>query len=482
MKFKIKNIYFLIIFLFILLGIFLYLISLGGALAWDEVVYLANARGKISHSNFTEDFRFPLLSTFIAGIWFVIGESVLSAQLFIVLVSLISIILFYLISLHFFSEKLALFSSIIFGLTLQFITWGFRVYTDMLGVCLFLASFLFLLKFDKYNKEPKKIPISKSFEFVKNKKYLVLMAGIFSGLSFTARYSTVIVSAILGCYFLLKKDYIKRSLIFSGGFILSIIPWFIHGYITQGNPLYFVLSQTSAIMEYTMWESPIIFFKLLSTEFNIALIFILFNILYFTNKIKKPKFLTKDYLNKILLIFSILFFQLLFYLFYIRLKLARYILELSPFLILLIVFGLQAIILIRNFKYKKLLIGISIILIFLSVIVPTTIGFIHLRNTAICTNDGALHLSIDYLDARIKPGKTIVSGMWPYYGYYLNSRVFSTWTDDIGLLINETDPDYFAMSEGIGLSFEGNITHDRVSKLKSFEDSCGWKITIYKVE
>lgn len=96
----------IIIILLMFLLLFILLIFQNPSLLWDENVYLGNAKSHIGLSNFTEDFRFPLIEYLIAGIWLITGENIFIARLLIVFLSLAGLFFFYLImNLLFKKEK-----------------------------------------------------------------------------------------------------------------------------------------------------------------------------------------------------------------------------------------------------------------------------------------------------------------------------------------------------------------------------------------
>ncbi|MFT4297912.1 MAG: ArnT family glycosyltransferase, partial [Candidatus Woesearchaeota archaeon] len=269
----------LAVFLVFMTLLFAYLVSLNGLLVWDEVVYLSNARGKISESAYTENFRFPLLSTIIAGLWLITGESILSAQILMIIISIATLGVFYAISCKFLSKGIALFSTIFLAINLQFITWGYRIYTDILGVFLFLSCLLLLII---SQEEKNKSNIKKS-------SILLFFAGILSGLAFAARLSTIIPSIIFGIFFILyksKNKWLKSSIIFSSGFIAAISYWIINGLIHHKNPLHFAFAQASAIIEYTAAQPAILMIQHILREYSISLLLIPFSIICFSKKEK----------------------------------------------------------------------------------------------------------------------------------------------------------------------------------------------------
>jgi 4-amino-4-deoxy-L-arabinose transferase-like glycosyltransferase len=530
---KNKNPIILISLILFLVIIFSYLISLNGMLAWDEVVYLSNARSKIKESSYTEDFRFPLLSTMIGGLWYLTGESIILAQIFMIITSIISLIIFYFISRYFLPKNTSLFATFIFGLSTQFITWGYRIYTDILGVCLTLISFLFILKFNeirflkKINTNNIKTKINNNYKtnnkfktnlndkILKKNNIFLFFAGIFAGLAFTTRLSTIVISATLSLFFIIDKRFLKNITIFSIGLILPLIPWFIHGFLVHQNALYFIFSQSSAIIEYTIMQSPLLLIRYLIKDYGLALILIFFNIIYFSktliNKINyndrnkeinsinnnninkdinknwfndsdfKNKYSKEFYLKKIIIVLITLTIQLIFYLFYVKLKLARYTLEMSPFIIILIMLGCHGIVLISKKKHQREILTLLLILIVLSLIIPSFLNFFELKDNAKCTSNGAIIESISFLRNISSPGQTIISSTWPYHAYYLDLEAYSPWSNDIDEYLKVYDLKFIINSNSFGIPYPKEITDIRAHKIAEFKDECGWDAQIYKI-
>lgn len=439
----------LIIILVIIIQTFL--LSLNGTLAWDEVVYLSNAKSYISNSYFTEDFRFPLLSILIAGIWLITGESIIAAQTFMLLITITTIITFYFIALHYTKKKyLATAAAIALGLSSQFIFWATKIYTDILSLNLIIISFLILLK--------------------KQEQKYIILAGLFAGLAFVARLSTIVTATIIVIFLLLNKNWFKNILGYGIGFLVALLPFMIQGLFNQKNPIYFITSQSSVILGYTTFQSPLILINQIISEFGYALV-ILFGLIILHKKITKQT----------TLIITILLANLAFYLFYVNLKLARYIIAFAPFLILLIIISIQH--LSENINQKKLVAYFFITIMLLSIIISSTTTFNETKNQAICTSQGALKESINYIKNNTEPGQTIISSVWVYYGYYANLKVYSPWTQNIDNLLDIHDPKYFVLSENAGVPLQNESIKKRqdITQEIYFLDSCGYDIMVYKV-
>jgi hypothetical protein len=425
----------------------IYLISLNGILAWDEPVYLSNAKAKISQTNFQEDFRFPLLSSLIATIWFFTGESIITAQILMLIITISTLIIFYFISLELLKKKyLATAITITLGITSQFIFWGYKIYADMLSLMLTLLTLLILLK--------------------KTDKTYILFAGLTAALAFTARLSTIVSTAIIVLFLLTKKDWFKNYFHFGVGFLIGLIPWLIQGLIKYQNPIFFITAQTAAILEYTTSQSPLLLLNHIWVELTLALLIIPISIYYF---IKKPK-------KHEALIYSLLIANLLFYLFFVNLKLSRYLLAFTPFILLILYFNTIK-------TNSKQIIYFIIIATFMFTIFSSIQTFDELKKQSICTSNGALKQSIDYIKQNSNQNQTIVSSTWVYFGYHTNLKAYSVWTQEINELILSHDPDWFALSKNAGTTFDNETINQmtNIQKQVKYEDSCGYDITIYKV-
>ncbi len=436
----------LYVFLVIFFLLQIYVVSLQGLPSWDEVVYLSNAKSYIGEVHFQEDFRFPLISLIIAGFWLFTGESVLIAKLLVIFISTANMLVFYHVSKHFLKkDNLALLSTVTLALTAQYLFWATKIYTDILTIFLALLTLLLLIK----NTDPK----------------YILLAGFLAGLSFSARFSTLITLAIIGAFFLLNKNYLKNVSSFGAGFFVALLPWFISGLKNHANPLYFVISQHKVLQTYTQFESPMILLQNLFLEYNLAL-FIL--ILFFFSNLQKKN-------NYELLLISIILVNLLYFAFFVNLKLPRYLLAISPFIIIALYLQVKAM------SKSKLQRNALITFILISVLLTAIPQFNEMHKQTICTSTGAVKESITYLEDITQPGQTIISSIWVYYGYYLNLEAYSFWTNNISELVLSHEPDYFALSTRAGALIDEELTDTHhIELLTRFEDNCGYDVTLYK--
>ena len=431
-------------------------------LIWDEYVYLSNARSHISTAHFTEDFRFPLLEFFISGTWTLIGESVIAAQILMILFSLSSVFAVFLLSKQFLKgKKWQLVATAFFGLTNIMFFWNFRIYTDIPAMSCMLFSIYFFIR--GMNKEKKE-------KFFNN----FFVAGLFAALSFLFRFPIILFIIPLGIVILLKRKY-KDWISFAVGSILPLLPWLLFNTIKYKNPLWDLLAQGGAVASYTSWQAPSILLKSIWGTLAFALLLLI----PFSIQIYKQR---KDY--KIWLLSSIIIIQILFYLFVVRLKLERYQLMFLPLVILAIIIGAEN--LNQYIKKKRIqqILAIAIIVIISIQLIITSIAQIQQTNEkAICQTNSSLQQAITYASTNIPADEVISANNWPPFGYYGNHRVTSTWTTNISELITQSGTDWIILVEngGLELSKEQLDAETMLHEEVSFTDICNQKIIIYKV-
>lgn len=420
---------------------------------WDEAVYLSNAKSHISTSYFQEDFRFPLLEYVIGGTWMVTGESVIIAQILMILISLLSVVGVYLLSRLYFKDELwIILSTSLFAFAPIMIFWSFRIYTDIPAMCAMIFSVYFFIKYFKQ-------------KLIKN----LIFSGVLASVSFLFRFPIIIFVLPLIAYLLFHKKW-KELIIFAISGLIPLIPWLVYNQIKYANPIWDLLAQGLAVNKYTAWQP--IKKLLIATLKNIHILIIglVAGIIALIKKIKDEK-------NNILLGIFILITA--FYFFIVRLKFERYILSFLPFLIIISIMGFQYL-LSKVPKKTRFIITFALILIiiFLSIFfIQEKISFFHKEE--ICKK--ATQESIKFIQKTIPSGEMIVSNQWPWYAYYGNHNVSSTWTSNISLIIEKNNPSIFVINKWGG--FQENIqnydTDPNLIKISSFIDSCNQKITIY---
>jgi len=443
MKEKIR----IVVLLLCLLVMYLVLNFIDPLLLWDENVYLANARSHISISNFKEDFRFPLLEYIIALIWFITGESIFVAKLAMILFSLGSIYVFYLIAKEYFSDMNAFLATILFSLSPLMIYWGFRVYTD--NVALFFMSVSYYL-------------IIKGFD---NIEFLV---GIIFALSFLTKFSFGLFGIAVVIHFLFKKR-LKKILMFSAGFILALVPWMIYNYIHYSNIIWDIILQWSVVQIYTHVEPISKHFINASYIGGILLLFIPFGII---NLIKEKK----NYV--IMFIYSGL--NIFYYFSIVPLKEIRYYFSIISFLYIIMFSG----ILFASNKIRSLTIKrIMYIIIIFSIMSLFVFQSMQIIRRGYCEKQGATLQAINHVGSQKDEYTAVISNIWPYFGYYNNVYAYSLWTKELNTQLKRYNIDYVIYHNKEGLNFNKtllDINQDLYLR-KEINGICNDNIYIFQV-
>ena len=266
---KNKNIYILIFLLSTSFFIFQHYYQRN--VLWDFDTYVLNGRFFFWHGIYFELAR-PLLTPLIIGIF---GGSLISEYVYIILISSLFAYSTYKLS------KILKFNEVIFySLLLNTSTLLFGLFcgTELLAISLLELTIYFVLK---ENHE----------------------SGIFSGLSFLARYTMIDYSIILFFHKEKKKILISFILLF-----LTILPWFAYNKIMFGN--YFASIADS-------YAENIKFRGYINQPMNLLNIFLFWNILIILPflgikkfKVKKLKLKRTEILMLTILIISILNYAL----------------------------------------------------------------------------------------------------------------------------------------------------------------------------
>lgn len=448
----------------LVLFIFFLVLNLSGLLSlWDENVYLGNARSHIGQSNFTEDFRFPLLEWIVALAWLFTGESLFVARMIIILFTLTTVFLLYLISKRYFTWQLSLFLSALFALSPLILLWGFRVYADVPSMFFVTLSFYFLLKGDEKNVE-------------KNGKkkccIFIILAGVAAALTFLARFPLALFAFSVLIYFIIKKKP-KELLLFIIPFIVTLLPWMVYNQITYHNPLWDVQAQFSVVAQFTPYEPIMKQIQNLSTFTNFLIpLLMIFGIYVLIRKNEK--------MNYLILIYLVISF--IYYLFFVKLKDERYYLTFLPFIYLT---AFQAIEWLRELRKKRILTILLIVLVItlmaIALISPMSLVYDKLNEKLSCDRNNSMMNAIDYLRDKTDINDTVLSNAWPWFGYYLNVRAFNFWSNNIVALVDQYKAPYIVYNNKRGIEFDKRILDSAAGlKLeKEFVDKCNERVYIY---
>lgn len=424
---------------------------------WDENVYLGNARSHITTSSFTEDFRFPLLEWVISGVWMFTGESLPVARSIMVLFSLVSIVGVFLLSKEVFTKPVfRLASTALFAFSPLMVYWSFRIYTDIPALCCMVFSlWLFLRAMREKNTT------------------LFFIAGILAGFAFLFRFPIILFATVLGMYLLFKKHH-KRLTGFVSGVVLALVPWLLYNGIVYNNPFWDLLAQGKAVASYTTMQPASLLFSNILSSLGFVLIGLIPLAWWLLVKKGKSRHLPQQKIVWILL--SCVLLEILFYSFVVKLKLARYLLSISPLLIILSLIGICWLS-INIRKYRQMIVLFVLVVFFLQ------IGLLGYEETKRVYQEDfcrqPVYEATKYLKQTYPSQTSVVSNSWPWYGYYNNFTVSSTWTENIDLLIRETDAEVIILSRwGLQIDKESFISHPRTKELVKFNNSCGDEVII----
>ncbi|MBN1386690.1 glycosyltransferase family 39 protein [Candidatus Woesearchaeota archaeon] len=432
-------------------------------LIWDENVYLGNARARIGVSNFAEDFRFPLLEYTIAGIWMITGESLAAAKLLMIAYTLAMLYVFYLIIKEELNPENHTYFLLISFLTPILLTWSFRVYGDIAGMLFVLLSYYLMIKERK----------SQSI-------YLILGAGACAGIAFLFRFPLALFGASVTAYLILRiffeKYKIRMLLSYFAGIALSLIPWMIYNSLNYGNPLWDFTAQYSVVDIYTTWQPISIFFWNFAKNFHVLSIFFLLSLFIFVNRLHGYR-QRKTETSMIAFIFLII--SLSYYIFFVNMKLERYLLAIMPFILL---FAFKAIDEMESWMQsakRKQFRAMIIILVFISAAyaIPT-IDLIMERGW--CRTNGPIEQASDHI-GELGTEEWVLSNSWPWFGYYNNAHAASLWTENITMLLQKYNVKYIVYSTYDNVPFDKSVLDESelIRMEKSFTNDCGMSAYVY---
>jgi hypothetical protein len=200
--------YRLIAFLFLFSTVFFLLQHVSG-LSWDFSSYVLNGKHFLSGEGYFEWLRAPLAPLMFSILS--VFTWIAAEYIFIILISALH--LFAILKL---SKEAKINPVIFYALTLTpfFLNVSFIAGTELLSLALLELSIAFIIS--------------------KKKSHL---SGLFLGLSFLARYTSLIFLPLL-----LFNKKIKKIFLSSVFFIIPIIPWFVYNHAVTGNFLTSILS------------------------------------------------------------------------------------------------------------------------------------------------------------------------------------------------------------------------------------------------
>jgi len=284
-------------------------------------------------------FRAPLLPYILSIVY--LGNSQILVDLFIPLIGALSIFIVYLLAKALFNKKVALYASLLFVFLPIHVVFSGKILTDVFSTFFITLSILFFW-----------------YGFEKRKNTYKMLFGVFLALSLLARYTTLLIIPIFPIYLILRHrnlSFLRDKFIWASIclFFVTLLPWFFYGTIEYNNPLGPFLHAQKARSYwggtepwYFFLQYSLSMFSILSIIFLIALVFIACN-----------KVMRKNYAVIFLLIW---FFSFFIFISMIPHKEDRFILPITPPLVIL-----SALFLNNLRKYKKtILILVVLILAF----------------------------------------------------------------------------------------------------------------------
>jgi len=210
-KFKKLNITLLLILLFALAIRLIFAFGFH-EIWWDSGVYIGMGKTIFSggESGLYEHIRPPLVPIVLGGFWLLGLDPALFGRLFEIVLMLGIVALTYLLAKEWFSEKIALLSSLIIAVSPIFFYLSFHQYTEIPSTFFALLA-LFLLVQKKY-----------------------IWSGISVGICFLSKFPAGIILIPIGLYLLFKKEW-KHSLFVLAGFSIPVIPYLISNWYFFGS-------------------------------------------------------------------------------------------------------------------------------------------------------------------------------------------------------------------------------------------------------
>ena len=284
-------------------------------------------------------FRAPLLPYTLMIFYSLKVDSLII--LFIPLIGALSVVLIYFFGKKLFNEKIGFYSAVFFMLI--------PLHTLNSGMILtgVYSTFFILLTFISFWKGYEK----------GNKNYKIFF-GIFFALALLVRYTVLWIMPIFLIYFLIRKKsfkFLKDKYLWYSilAFFIVLIPWFIYGQFTYGNPLGAFIHGASAASYWGGIQSALFYFKYWWTMFSIIGFLFILSLGYILYK--------KDFIKKEIYLLLIWFLFFLVLAMYMPHKEERFILPIVPVICLISGFFIFKI-----KKYRKLILFSLIIILILS--------------------------------------------------------------------------------------------------------------------
>ncbi len=306
------NLAFAVIFALILIYKIYWFIKVGNQPLWfDEADYMSTAKSWLGIAYYQFNPLRPILFTMLAYCVFGLGLGETALRFIVLLISVVSIPLIYLIASRFFDKRVGLVSAFIMGIFWSWTFYTYRLLVDVpLGVLWLATIYLF---FDAY------------FENRGWKSYM--LAGIFLGLSFLMKFSSVTLVLIFAVYILTTEKLSafknKNIWIFYLSSFVVVLPYFIWQKVKFGSMFAFYSAASSGMTKTRSFYQSLIdqtkfSFGLLGPVLVVLLILGILYALYefvliWNNSAQKKTKANKFYFIVLWIVGSLLFFGWLNY-------------------------------------------------------------------------------------------------------------------------------------------------------------------------
>ncbi len=350
-----------ILLLAILVRLYFFISTLNQPVWYDEADYLSTAKHWASGINYNINPQRPILLPFLESIFFNLGGGESLIRFFLVLLPSIGVvILTYMLGKKLYNKKIALIASFIMSVFWTLLFNTVRIHVEALLMFLLFLSILFFWK-----------------GFVEGSNNSKLFFGLFIGLSFLTKFTSVLLIATLLIFLIiiqgfkfLKDRYFWLTILTS---FLVLLPYFIWSKIKFGNFLVFIAGsgQVSSVIVGEEIGRPIGWYV-----FNFIPIFsdTIFFILFFIGLLTLYKLIVgfdlvlgkkHSELNSDLLIILFLIINLLFFVFIQRSAEDRWIMPIALSLFLITAKGVLLIYnQLKKFNKHIAIIAILILLFF----------------------------------------------------------------------------------------------------------------------
>jgi len=405
--------YFLVVLILaIAIRLYYFFLTMDQTLWHDEAEYVAMAKNYLGDAVYILNPQRTFIFSGIISLFFLFNLSEHIIRLFlVVLPSTTLVFIIYLLGKEMFNKKIGLIASLLISVSWTLLFWTARMQPDFVSMCFQTLSILFMWKYWKSSKTK-----------------LIIYSAIFASLGFQFKVSGMLVPGIFFVFlifkdkfsFLIKKDY----WIFLGGFLLLLIPQFIHSYIIFKNP--FALFGTSYVtvvadsqpfawynlnFYYLFTENVLFYLFLIGVVFSLSFLLYIDVILRDKNKSLNPDF------------FSILVLILIsaYYIFWIKGTDDRWVFLWLPFIFFII--GKALLLIYNNLKKYHKLLALIVILSLLGYGVFSQMQ--HADSIIKIKKDSYLQVkqAAYWMKDNSNPKDLIVSASYPQTVYYSERRV-----------------------------------------------------------